>query len=172
MVFGAGPIGLMTIEALKAAGAAQIYAVEVAPSRKAKAEALGAMVVDPQQEDAVEKLHALSGGGVDVAFEVTGIPAVLNQALHSTHEGGEVVVVSIWEGDASFQPNDLVIKERTMKGIIAYRHVYPAVMALMQRGYFRAEDMVTQRIPLADIVEEGFEALLNDKAQVKIIVTP
>ena len=64
-MFGAGPIGLMTIEALKAAGAAQIYAVEVAPSRKAKAEALGAMVIDPQQEDAVEKLHALSGGGVD-----------------------------------------------------------------------------------------------------------
>jgi (R,R)-butanediol dehydrogenase/meso-butanediol dehydrogenase/diacetyl reductase len=32
--------------------------------------------------------------------------------------------------------------------------------------------MVTQRIPLADIVEEGFEALLSDKAQVKIIVTP
>lgn len=171
-VFGAGPIGLMTIEALKAAGAAQIYAVEVAPSRKAKAEALGAVVVDPQQDDAVEKLQALSIGGVDVAFEVTGIPAVLNQALHSTHEGGEVVVVSIWEGEASFQPNDLVIKERTMKGIIAYRHVYPAVMALMQRGYFRAEDMVTQRIALADIVEEGFEALLSDKAQVKIIVTP
>lgn len=171
-VFGAGPIGLMTIEALKAAGAAQIYAVEVASSRKAKAAALGAIVVDPQQEDAVSKLQALSNGGVDVAFEVTGIPAVLNQSLHSTHEGGEVVVVSIWEGEASFQPNDLVIKERTMKGIIAYRHVYPAVMALMQRGYFRAEDMVTQRIPLADIVEEGFEALLSDKAQVKIIVTP
>ncbi|BBI51538.1 hypothetical protein HORIV_39590 [Vreelandella olivaria] len=80
------------------------------------------------------KIQSLSGGGVDVAFEVTGIPAVLNQALHSTHEGGEVVVVSIWEGEASFQPNDLVIKERTMKGIIAYRHVYPAVMALMQRA--------------------------------------
>ncbi|MDX1354531.1 MAG: alcohol dehydrogenase catalytic domain-containing protein, partial [Halomonas venusta] len=98
-VFGAGPIGLMTIEALKAAGAAQIYAVEVAPSRKAKAEALGATVVDPQQEDAVAKLHILSNGGVDVAFEVTGIPAVLNQSVHSTHEGGEVIVVSIWEGE-------------------------------------------------------------------------
>ncbi|MFP3441496.1 zinc-binding dehydrogenase, partial [Pantoea sp. SIMBA_133] len=68
-VFGAGPIGLMNIEALKAAGAAQIYAVEVAPSRKAKAEALGAIVVDPQQEDAVAKLQMLSNGGVDVAFE-------------------------------------------------------------------------------------------------------
>ncbi|MDR5899682.1 2,3-butanediol dehydrogenase [Halomonas vilamensis] len=171
-VFGAGPIGLMTIEALKAAGAAQIYAVEVSDARKAKAEALGAVVIDPKQDDAVEKLQALSGGGVDVAFEVTGIPEVLNQALHSTHAGGETVVVSIWEGEASFQPNDLVIKERTMKGIIAYRHIYPAVMALMEQGYFRAEDMVTQRIPLSDIVDDGFEALLNDKSQIKIIVQP
>lgn len=171
-VFGAGPIGLMTIEALKAAGAASIYAVEVSPSRQEKAAALGAIVIDPRQEDVVEKLRELSGGGVDVAFEVTGIAEVLNQSLHSTHEGGEVIVVSIWEGEASFQPNDLVIKERTMKGIIAYRHIYPAVMALMQRGYFRAEDMVTQRIPLAEIVDNGFEVLLDDKSQVKIIVTP
>lgn len=171
-VFGAGPIGLMTIEALKAAGAAQVYAVEVSASRKAKAESLGAIVIDPQQSDVVAKLQSLSGGGVDVAFEVTGIPDVLNQALHSTHAGGETVVVSIWEGEASFHPNDLVIQERTMKGIIAYRHIYPAVMALMQQGYFRAEDMVTQRISLEDVVDQGFEALLNDKAQVKIIVTP
>ncbi|MCA1770338.1 MAG: 2,3-butanediol dehydrogenase [Halomonas sp.] len=171
-VFGAGPIGLMTIEALKAAGAAQIFAVEISPSRKAKAEALGAVVIDPKEDDAVARLQSLSNGGVDVAFEVTGIPAVLNQALHSTHPGGETVVVSIWEGEASFHPNDLVIQERTMKGIIAYRHIYPAVMALMQQGYFRAEDMVTQRIPLKDVVDLGFEALLNDKAQIKIIVTP
>nr|WP_290822254.1 2,3-butanediol dehydrogenase [Halomonas sp.] len=171
-VFGAGPIGLMTIEALKAAGAAQIYAVEISAARKAKAESLGAVVIDPEQEDAAARLQVLSDGGVDVAFEVTGIPAVLNQALHSTHAGGETVVVSIWEGEASFQPNDLVIQERTMKGIIAYRHIYPAVMALMQKGYFRAEDMVTQRIPLEAVVEQGFEALLNDKSQVKIIVSP
>ena len=57
-----------------------------------------------------------------------------------------------------------------MKGIIAYRHVYPAVMALMQRGYFRAEDMVINAFCWR-ISWRGFEALLSDKAQVKIIVT-
>lgn len=171
-VYGAGPIGLMTIEALKAAGAGQIYAVEISAARKAKAESLGAVVIDPEEEDPAARIQAHSDGGVDVAFEVTGIPAVLSQALHSTHPGGEVVVESIWETEASFQPNDLVIQERTMRGIIAYRHIYPAVMALMQKGFFRAEDMVTQRIPLEAVVEDGFEALLNDKSQVKIIVSP
>lgn len=86
--------------------------------------------------------------------------------------GGETVVVSIWESDAAIQPNDLVIKERSMKGIIAYRHIYPAVIALMQQGYFRAEDLITGRIALDDIVEKGFDTLLNDKSHVKIIVGP
>ncbi|MGR4069745.1 2,3-butanediol dehydrogenase [Billgrantia sp. C5P2] len=172
VVFGAGPIGLMVIESLKAAGAAEIYAVELSEVRRQKATDLGATALAPQQGDVVARIHDLTRGGVDFAFEVTGIPAVLNQAINSTHAGGETVVVSIWETEAAFQPNDLVIKERTMKGIIAYRHVYPAVMALMEQGYYRAEDLITARIPLADVVEKGFETLLNDKSHVKIIVEP
>nr|WP_318153349.1 2,3-butanediol dehydrogenase [Halomonas sp. ML-15] len=172
VVFGAGPIGLMVIESLKAAGAADIYAVELSAARRQKATDLGATVLDPQQGDAVEQLHELTRGGADFAFEVTGVPAVLSQAINSTHAGGETVVVSIWESDAAIQPNDLVIKERSMKGIIAYRHIYPAVIALMQQGYFRAEDLITGRIALDDIVEKGFDALLNDKSHVKIIVEP
>ena len=171
-VFGAGPIGLMVIDALKAAGAADIHAVELSASRRALAEAMGATVHDPAAADVVEAIRDASAGGVDFAFEVTGIPSVLSQSIDATHPGGEIVVVSIWESTASFQPNDLVIKERTMRGVIAYRHVYPAVMALMQRGYFRAEDLVTDRISLDDIVAKGFDRLLSDKSQIKIMVDP
>lgn len=172
VVFGAGPIGLVVIEALKAAGASTIVAVEPSTARRHKAEELGAKTLSPDVDDVVGRIHELTQGGADFAFEVTGIPAVLSQAINATHEGGETVIVSIWETDASFQPNDLVIKERTLKGIIAYRHIYPAVMALMEQGYFRAEDLVTARIGLDDVVEQGFEALLADKSQVKIIVEP
>ncbi|RKR06706.1 (R,R)-butanediol dehydrogenase/meso-butanediol dehydrogenase/diacetyl reductase [Kushneria sinocarnis] len=172
VVFGAGPIGLMVIESLKAAGAARIFAVEVSETRRQRATELGATVFDPGQDDVVERLKEATGGGLDVAFEVTGIPAVLNQAILSTHPGGETVIVSIWESEAAVHPNDLVIQERTVKGIIAYRHIYPAVIALMQQGYYRAEDLVTARIALDDVVAQGFEALLADKAQVKILVQP
>ncbi|GEL07771.1 2,3-butanediol dehydrogenase [Salisediminibacterium halotolerans] len=171
-VFGTGPIGLMVIDALKAAGASTIYAVEISAARKRKAEQLGAVVIDPSEKDAVEEIHRLTGGGVDVAFEVTGIPKVLNQTIHSAHRGGEIVVVSIWESEASFQPNDIVIQERTMKGIIAYRNIYPQVMELMTQGYFSGDDMITARIGIDDVVDKGFEALLNDKSHVKIMVKP
>ena len=120
----------------------------------------------------VEAIHAASSGGVDFAFEVTGVSCGAVAMHRRAPSRGKVVIVSIRESNASFQPNTLVIKERTMRGIIAYRHVCPAVMALMQRGYFRAEDLVTDRIALDDVLGKRFEQLLNDKSRIKIMVTP
>ncbi len=59
-----------------------------------------------------------------------------------------------------------------MKGIISYRDIFPAVMELMKRGYFQVEKLVTKRIQLNDIVTEGFETLMKEKEQVKILVKP
>lgn len=172
-VFGAGPIGLLLIEALRVAGAAAIHVVELSPQRAAKALELGAKtVIDPMKEDAAARLRDLTGGGVDVAFEVTGVPAVLQQCIDATRYEGETVIVSIWEKPASFQPNTVVLKERSLKGIIAYRDIFPAVMELMVQGYFAADKLVTKRIALGDIVAEGFEALVAEKSQIKILVSP
>lgn len=171
IVYGTGPIGLLLIEALKVAGASEIYAVEISPERAAKAKELGAKeVIDPTKIDPVERIQELTGGGVDVAFEVTGIPAVLQQCINSTTFEGETIIVSIWETEASFQPNTIVLAERTVKGIIAYRDIFPAVMQLMNQGYFQAENLVTKRITLDDVVTEGFDALIKEKNQIKILV--
>lgn len=171
-VFGTGPIGLLVIEALKAAGASEIYAIELSEQRKQKAAELGAIVLDPSQVDVVKELRDRTGGGVDVAYEVTGVPAVLNNAIDAAKLGGEVMIVSIFEREAAIKPNAIVTKERTMKGIIGYRNVFPAVIKLMEQGYFPAEKLVTKRIQLDDVVDHGFEALLKEKNQVKIMVKP
>ncbi len=169
-VFGAGPIGLLVIEALKASGAAEIYAVELSPERKAKAAELGAIVLDPKEFDVVAELHARTNGGVDVAYEVTGVPPVLTQALESTNIGGELMIVSIFETEAPIMPNRIVMKERTVNGIIGYRDVFPAVISLMDQGYFPADKLVTKQIGLDEVLSEGFETLLKEKNQVKILV--
>ncbi len=170
-VFGAGPIGLLVVEALRIAGASEIYVVEPSESRRKKALELGATVaIDPQADDPVEAIRDRAPGGVEVAFEVTGVPAVLPQAIEATRYEGQTLVVSIWESEASFQPNAVVLRERDIKGTIAYRNVYPAVMALMEQGYFSADRLVTKRIALDAIVQEGFEALVAEKSQIKILV--
>ncbi|MCM3703655.1 2,3-butanediol dehydrogenase [Paenibacillus macerans] len=170
VVFGTGPIGLLVIEALKASGASEIYAVELSEERKQKAAELGAIVIDPKEYDAVEEIHKRTHGGVDVAYEVTGVPPVLTQAINSTKIGGETMIVSIFEKEASIHPQNIVLKERTVTGIIGYRDVFPAVISLMAQGYFPADKLVTKRIKLDQAVEAGFEGLLKERNQVKILV--
>lgn len=171
-VFGCGPIGLLIIEALKAAGATDIYAVELSKERQEKAKELGAIIIDPSQVDTVDEIKRLTNGGVDVSYEVTGAPVVLQQSLEAVKNDGECLVVSIWEKEASIQPNELVIKEKSMKGTIAYRNIFPDVLKLMQKGYFSKDKFVTKNIKLDDIVAEGFETLVAEKAQIKILVSP
>ncbi|WP_315288391.1 2,3-butanediol dehydrogenase [Leptotrichia massiliensis] len=171
-VFGCGPIGLLIIDALRASGATEIYAVEVSPERQEIAKKLGAIIVDPTKVNAVEFIKEKTNGGVNVSYEVTGVPAVLQQSLEAAEKDGELMVVSIWETEAPIQPNEVVIQERTIKGVIAYRDVFPKTLELMKQGYFSKDLLVTKRIKLEDIVSEGFEALVKEKSQVKILVSP
>jgi len=169
-VFGTGPIGLLVIEALKASGASEIYAIELSEQRRQKAEELGAIAINPQEYDPVAEVHKRTGGGVDVSYEVTSVPLVLTQAINSTKSGGETMIVSIFEKEASIHPQTIVLQERTVTGIIGYRDVFPAVISLMAKGYFSADKLVTKRIKLEQVIEEGFETLLKEKEQVKILV--
>lgn len=171
-IFGAGAIGLMLVETLKAAGAKDIYVVQRSEVRRHKAEQMGAITIDPSAVDAVEKLIELTDGGVDVAFEVTGATRMLEASLACTRIHGQTVIVSVWEEPATIQPNVLLLKERNVLGVFAYRSVFPMVLSLMERGFFKAEDFVTAKIPLSEAIEGGFERLNTDKTQVKILVSP
>ena len=92
--------------------------------------------------------------------------------MEVVEKDGEAMIVSIWEGEASINPNEIVIQEKTVKGVIAYRDVFPSVLELMTQGYFSKDLLVTKHIKLDDIVEEGFNALVKEKNQVKILVSP
>lgn len=172
-VFGAGPIGLLTVLAAKAGGASEIYVVELSEERKQIARELGVTaVIDPRETDAVQEINRLTNGGVDIAFEVTGVDVVLNNAIESTDYGGQTVIVSVWEGKANILPNMLVLAEREIKGILAYRDIFPAVIKLISSGQIPAEKLITKKIKLDDLVEEGFEALVREKNHVKILIQP
>ncbi len=170
-VLGAGPIGLLVVEALRAAGEAEVYVVEPSPERRATAMELDASrAMDPTETDVVAEIRAATGSGVHVAFEMTGVPQVLSQVIDCTRHEGQALIVSIWEDDAAFPPNTVVLSERTIKVTIGYRNIYPAVMELMTSGFFAAEPLVTNRIEIDDIVAEGFGALSSEKSQGEFLV--
>jgi len=174
-VFGAGPIGLVTVAALKALGVGRVIAVEPAGARKAKAPGAGAdVVLDPTEVDVPEAVREhTAGAGADVAFECAGVDAVLADAIAATRPGGTVVNVAIWGHTASFDVNSLVLNEVRLIGSLAYASEHDRTIALVADGTVDVDQFVTGRIDLGDIVDQGFRELVDHKDDhVKILVRP
>jgi len=176
IVLGSGPIGLATIECLKAAGAKLVIVLQRKSIRQEYAKRAGAdVVLDPNEVNIAEEVKKLTGGvGVDAAFETTGAKVGFDIGIDSLKYEGTMVITSIWESDINFNPNVLVFSEKKIVGTLAYRHEFPATIAQMKDGRIKAEGYITKKIALDDIVEEGFGALTGPekKKHVKILVTP
>lgn len=176
LVLGSGPIGLATIECLKAAGARLVIVLQRKSLRQAYALRAGAdLVLDPNEVDIAEAVKRHTGGrGVDAAFETTGAQVGFDVGLASLRCEGILVITSIWESKVTFNPNVLVFSEKRIAGTLAYRHEFPATIAQMKDGRIKAQGYITERILLDDIVKKGFGALTGaeKKKHVKIIVTP
>jgi len=176
LVLGSGPIGLATIECLKAAGAKLVVVLQRKSIRQEYAKRSGAdVVLDPNEVNIPEEIKKLTDGiGVDACFETTGAKVGFDIGLNSLKYEGTMVITSIWEGEINFNPNVLVFSEKKIVGTLAYRHEFPAVISQMSDGRVKAEGYITKKIALDDIVVEGFGTLTGPKKkeQVKILVTP
>ena len=97
LVFGAGPIGLLTIAAAKLCGASRVWAVDPVAHRREMARTLGAdAVIDPAQVDPVRQIMSDTGQrGVDVTIDCVSKDDTVNQSLRATRNAGRVVITGI-----------------------------------------------------------------------------
>ena len=160
-VFGCGPIGLLVIQALKQRGATPVIAVELSKERQELAKLAGAdYVLNPATQDVLAEIRNLTNGlGVNVSFEVTGVEVVLRQAIESTSFEGQTVIVSVWEKDATITPNNLVLKEKEVIGILGYRHIFPAVIKLISSGQIQAEKLITKKLQSIKLLKKDLKHL-------------
>lgn len=171
-VFGAGPIGLLTIIAAKAAGAKDIFAFDLSDERLKKAKEVGAThVVNSGETDAVQFIKKHYPLGVDISFEVAGVEPTFKQALASTRARGKLTVISIFEKPFEFNPMDLTTTGVHIHATLAYEpDIFRTTAEMINTGTLDPSPVITSHIELENIVNEGFEALLNDKSQSKILV--
>jgi L-iditol 2-dehydrogenase len=164
-VFGCGPIGLLLVQALAAAGAETIVATDPLPHRRAAAEASGAArVLDPGELG--------DDWSVDVAFETAGTDEALADAIAAARPGGRVVLVGIPDGDrTSFTASPARRKGLTL--LICRRMKpddLPRAIELAAEGRVDLESLVGERHALQDW-EEAFAALV-DRRTLKVVVEP
>ena len=158
-IAGAGPIGLTSLAAAKAAGANPIIISDVRDARLEIAEAMGATAtINASQEDAREVVQAQTNGrGVDLAIECAGAEVALNDCLNAAARGGTVVVVGLGDASTYSVPIvELASKELDLKGIFRYVYTYRAAINLLSSGQVDLKPMITHHFPFAETLK-GFE---------------
>ncbi len=175
LIGGAGPIGLLTAAILKAHGLTVIIS-EPSSLRRQKAIDTGVAdhALDPMAVDVAEEVRRLSGGvGADVGFECSSVNVVLDTLFDAIRPAGVIVVIAIWGHPAQLDLQKLVLKEVDLRGTIAYMGNHPDVIALVQAGKVNLKPFITGRIGLDDLVDKGFDTLINrNDTAVKILVSP
>lgn len=174
-VFGSGPIGLLLIAALRAAGISNIIATDRLSHRQSAALEMGATSTVLATTDRTEIEHVLEatdGRGVDVAFDASGDPAATETAIEAIRPGGRVVLVGISSDDrTTFTASTARRKEAS---IVVCRRMQPGDLQraadLAATGAIPLDRLISERIPLAK-VDAAFEAL-TDRRSLKVIVEP
>ncbi len=176
LVVGAGGVGLCAIMGAVLAGAARIVAADVNPTRLEMATSFGATdVVDGSHEDVVQAVQELTGGGVDYAFEVIGLPQTVDQAVRSLRTGGTAVAIGMAPVGAATQVNllDLVRMEKTLKGSVygstRPQADFPRLFELYRRGRLPLDRLLTREWPL-DQINEAYEAMIAGTVARSVVV--
>lgn len=154
-VIGLGPIGLMAVEISILMGAAQVFALDLVPERRAIAEKLGATPVDPAT--AFETIAAATKGRmVDSAIEAVGADPTIKLAIDLAGFGGTVSAFGVnLNQDFPYPLGSAFTKGLTFRiaGCSVPEH-WPTLVPLLQQGRLKPESYITHRMSLS----EGAEA--------------
>lgn len=172
-VIGAGPIGLMTIAALRAAGAGRIYAVEPLAHRREMARGIGAHAAFEPEEALEEILRATGRRGVDCAIDCAAGEHTTNQAVLLARNAGRVALTGIHS--IAMVPLDgsaMRRKELTIFNVRRSNHETDEAMELLHAHPAWFAPVLTHTRPL-DRIDEAFDLASHYRDGVgKMIIRP
>lgn len=157
-VFGVGGLGMSAIQLALIEGAATVFAVDINETKLARAEDLGAVPVNANLDAATE---ILENGGADVALDLVGSAAVMQQCLAALAPMGRAVAVGLTPDTFPVGPyTDLVSGESELIG--ASDHLTSEIVELLGHaasGRLVLDDIVERSVPLT---AESVNATLDD----------
>lgn len=175
VVFGCGGVGLNIIQGGVLAAAGKIIAVDTLPYKLELAEQMGAThFINASQEDPVERIKAISGGGADYAFEAVGFPALARQAIEAVRPSGTAVLVGIPPSGQDIAVEGWhLLQDRTLMGCFhgssRPRIDFLWILDLYQQGKIKLDELVSRERPLAEI-NEAFADMKNGKVARTVLV--
>ena len=172
VVLGAGPIGVMTALAARAAGHERLVVVEPGAHRRQRAEALGFETVP--LDGVHEAVLAALGGELPAAvWECAGHPDALGLGLELVRGAGMVIAVGVLEEPVPLNQLLLILKEARIQGGFAYRaEDFGEAIELLGSGRVPSDDLITEVVPLARAQEMFDELRRPETDQLKVLLRP
>jgi len=170
-VIGAGPIGLMTIQVLRSAGANKIYVLEPVESKQKIAMELGAdKVFLPKAWNKIVRLTDRLGP--DHVYDCVGLSSTFTTALQLIKKGGNITLIGIHA--STLEINNILLMTTnniSVRGVYGYNQdIYKTALNLYAQKKIRVDPMITNRIRLEQ-VPEMFKVLGNPPHdELKVIV--
>lgn len=155
-VMGCGGIGLSAINIAANIGAT-VIAVDINPENLELARQMGAAyTINGKEENLIEQINDLSGGGVDIAIDALGNQITSINALMALRKGGTHLQIGVVKADGSgtmqFPTDVLVLKEIKMLGTLGMPIAgFPRLLSLVEQGRLQPGKMVTDEISLSEV---------------------
>jgi len=174
-ILGAGPIGQMVLQAVKAHGVLETFVTDVIDYRLDYAKKFGSTaVINTSREDAVSRISELTDDdGVDVVIEASGAIPAGQQAFDIVKPGGRIVLVGNFPSTEFQVPvMKAILKELDVRGIHRYVNLFPTAIRCVSSGKVDVKPLITHRFPLEKILE-GIETQIKkigNPMKVEIII--
>ena len=173
VVIGPGIIGMSCLIAAKHNGAGRVLMAGVGNTSEAIVRKFGAdEYVDVTKTNLVDFVHTWTNGRMaEVVFECVGLEQTLDNAVSCSRNAAKIMIMGVYEKPPKFPMNLFQEGERILLSSQAYVDELATVLDWMSKENNQYLDLITARISLDRIVEDGFEELMahNDR-HVKIAI--
>ena len=174
VVIGAGMIGLLALQVLKARGCGPVYAVDPDKSRLELALFLGAdESFDPGAADVPAEIKKRTENrGADVVLEAVGLAGTVQSAVACLKKGGALALVGNLSPKVEISLQNVVARELTLYGCCASSGDYPACLEMLAAGAVRVGELISASAPLSEGAD-WFERLYKgEKGLIKVCLLP
>jgi threonine dehydrogenase-like Zn-dependent dehydrogenase len=173
LVIGAGPIGLLALQALRAQGAARVFIADLEPARLTMGADLGGEALDARAVDVAQAVRVATGGrGVLVSVDAVGTALTRTQCVTATRSIGTLILSGLHEEVSAMPAADIIRREIVVRGCFSYSPAnFVAALDLLAQGAMRLDPWIVEA-PLAD-GGAWFDRLIDAPGNVaKVLLIP
>jgi L-iditol 2-dehydrogenase len=174
LVIGAGMIGLLTLQAVLAAGASRVLIADVDQSRLELAKRVGAQETLLVSGDGLvsEVLRRTGGRGVDLVLEAVGRNATIAASIDSVRKGGTVTLVGNISPEVTLPLQKVVSRQLRLQGSCASSGEYPQAIELVTSGKIQVKPLITAVVPLDEGPQWFSRLYAHEPNLMKIVLQP